>query len=249
LRFCAAGERNWTVHRQSRRRDVGAPHLDGELRMRVPRIAILLIVTVALAVVLVCIVRAPTRSGGGLGGWCEGPSLVAKDGRTYRLDAAWWTVGIVREDAEAPGGTSQTLVAEAGPDSPCRYVVLMSAQRKEVDRLVEAADGTLVALNSGTTYLAFDPKSGRTIRGESIADISPFLLLGPSDAVPEASVKALEGKATDARDDHVRINWIAPSDDALVTALEGPNASVHDAARRIAKAGGEKLYPKASRLR
>lgn len=216
--------------------------------MRAPRIVILLSIMVALAFVLVGLLRAPTRSGGGLSGWCEGLALVAKDGRVYRLDGAWWTVGIVREDVAPSGGTSQSVVAEAGTDSPCRYVAFISPGGRQADCIVEAADGVLVAVNSGTTYLAYDPTSGRAIRGEGIADISPFLLLGPDDQVPEQDVKALEAKAVDERSDRVRINWIAPSDDVLVKELASSNASVRDAARRVTIAGGDVLYPRASKL-
>ncbi len=217
--------------------------------MRVPRIVILLSIVVALTFVLICLVRAPMRSGGGISGWCEGPVLVAKDGRAYRLDSEWWTVGIVREDAAPSGRMSQSVVAEAGTDSPCRYVVFISPGGKQADRLVEAADGNLVAVNWATTYLAYDPKFGRTIKGEGIADISPFLLLGPDDRVPDEDVKALEAKAVDERSDRVRIGWIAPSDDVLVKELESSNASVREAARRITVAGGDLLYPRASKLR
>lgn len=84
-------------------------------------------------------------------------------------------------------------------------------------------------------------------RDGGYATSSPFLLLGPADRGTEENVAEIESAIRDARDGHAAYAVVVPEERGLLDALRSPNPWVVETARRFIRAGGETLYPEATK--
>lgn len=192
--------------------------------------------------------RAVTRSVVAI----EGP-LDAPDRRRYCVAVHRGGRFLARElpssDAVRTGWIALAVVPDTGPVP----LLVRPAARSTPAGLRLAPDGRLVDVDDdGRCRATILPgtevhERWRDAATAALRDLSPFVLLRPEDAGSDQDLAMLiAGLRTGTR-------WsralLPPSDATLLEALDSPNPWVRDAARRLVEAGGEALYPEASRRR
>ena len=136
--------------------------------------------------------------------------------------------------------------------SKCRFkgraVLQLSTTCPCVQPARTVDDGTLVLDQVPHCYIGYELRAKRAITRDELVALSPFLLLGPTDVGTEEDLAELEAAVAHTRtagpDD---VDVVVPAESTILRALESPNPWVRMAARRVALAGGEPLYPNASK--
>jgi hypothetical protein len=202
------------------------------------------------ALLLTLVAYCGGRALGGWNDWRVTYAVTAPDGARYRLGFAWWSVAILRDTEETWYGTRLRVEAVGRTDSPRREAVVIRPRGTAEPAIWFTADGWLLETNGNRGRLAFDPRTGREITMEDLAEVSPFALLGPNDTGTEEDLVRLEDALRELpppEDIGPPGEIVAPREKLLLDALDSPNPWVRDAARRLVRAGGATLYPAATK--
>jgi hypothetical protein len=177
----------------------------------------------------------------------DDPPVIGPDGAAYREggdgDGDVWLLRDVdrrwdRDVAEVLANRWSTrdlhLIRPAGVASVIRF----------------DADGRVFLVSFDRQTVGFDPRSppppaprsewrewAYARRLLATADVSPFVLLGPSERGDDEDVNAILET----------IDHAAPPEKHLLAALDSANPWVAETAARLVRAGGETLYPEATR--
>jgi hypothetical protein len=203
-----------------------------------------------LALLLTLVAYCGGRALGSWTDWGVTHAVTAPDGARYRLGFAWWSVAILRETEETWYGTRLRVEAVGRTDSPRRQAVVIRPRGAAEPAIWFTADGWLLETNGNRGRLAFDPRTGRELTMEDLAEVSPFALLGPNDTGTEEDLVRLEDALRELpppQDIGPPGEIVAPREKLLLDALDSPNPWVRDAARRLVRAGGAELYPEATK--
>jgi hypothetical protein len=178
--------------------------------------------------------------------------VVASDGAVYRLVDTWRGFGIAREVDGLPWHLSAALTGAPDGGSPEARLVRPepNATPERGLRLACAPGGIVLAVSgAGGCPIAYDPAIDALMTQDSLAHLSPFVLLRDTDSGREDDLRAVETMLTDASASERSSfrGYVAPEEWTLLDALDSANPWVRDAARRLVRAGGAELYPEATK--
>jgi hypothetical protein len=202
---------------------------------------------------LICIVVVGTLSSFGVFNELSSSAITGPDGREYVVISGWSSTGIGRVSRQTFGRSTIEVLVTAGTDSPRHYAALVRRADAPDAPLCFSPDGLVVDDHGAHTYAAAALDGSRTFAGFRIHDLSPFILLDATqkgrDADVDSIVRCLKPNAVELSgpDPVGDARSGVPSEESLLSALGSPNAWIRDAARRIVEAGGEALYPQATR--
>jgi hypothetical protein len=137
-------------------------------------------------------------------------------------------------------------------DDPYASVIRPAGSVASGESLFAGADGLVVLAAGGRCYLAGRPDAPGRPNDGLLRDVSPFVLLddataGESRELDEVCAAVARASVGASGVPTARDGFGVPPETSLLAALDSPNAWIRSAAKRIVEAGGDAMYPEATK--
>ncbi len=109
-------------------------------------------------------------------------------------------------------------------------VIRPAGAEEQLGQLYCSTSGLIVGVRSSNQcYMTFDPSSGEFLGREVVEEVSPFILLGPADALQQTDIERIQSRIREGEPDRPGY----PKEHHLRQGLDHPNPEVQRVAKQL----------------